>query len=191
MFCPQCGQQQVSNDVRFCSRCGFQLATVTGLLATGGMPRMGHTGNGDAPQRESARRRGVRRGTVMLLIGLVLTPMLAIIIGPERPDGFPTFFVPLSAIFFILGGFLRMLYALIFEEGSVRRGKPDAPFNYVPPPAPPQFNYRHDASALPPVQSVPARGYAPPRHTSDMAAPPSVTESTTQLLDEKPNTNSR
>jgi hypothetical protein len=191
MFCPQCGQQQVSNEVRFCSRCGFQLGGVTGLLATGGNLPVYQTenvgsGSSDAP-RESPRRRGVRQGTTMLLLGLVLTPVLAIIIGPGAPNDFPNLLIPLSAILLIFGGFLRMLYALIFEEGSLKRKKtPETQFNYTPPPMPGQFNYpTHNASALPPGQGIPARGYAPPRRTSDMSAPPSVTESTTQLLDEK------
>jgi len=33
MFCPQCGHRQVSNDMRFCSRCGLPLDLVTDLLA--------------------------------------------------------------------------------------------------------------------------------------------------------------
>ena len=32
MFCPQCGHEQVSNDTRFCSRCGLTLGLVTDLL---------------------------------------------------------------------------------------------------------------------------------------------------------------
>ena len=32
MHCPRCGQQQISNETRFCSRCGFQLGVVSELL---------------------------------------------------------------------------------------------------------------------------------------------------------------
>lgn len=32
MFCPKCSQQQVSDSVRFCSRCGFRLNAVKELL---------------------------------------------------------------------------------------------------------------------------------------------------------------
>ena len=32
MFCPRCSQQQISDNIRFCSRCGFQLNVVKGLL---------------------------------------------------------------------------------------------------------------------------------------------------------------
>lgn len=32
MFCPQCAHEQISNDTRFCSRCGFSLSLVSELL---------------------------------------------------------------------------------------------------------------------------------------------------------------
>lgn len=34
MFCPQCGHEQLSNDTRFCSRCGLTLGLVTDLLGS-------------------------------------------------------------------------------------------------------------------------------------------------------------
>ena len=33
MFCPKCGQEQASESMRFCSRCGFKLGTVEETLA--------------------------------------------------------------------------------------------------------------------------------------------------------------
>ncbi|MCA1600185.1 MAG: zinc ribbon domain-containing protein [Acidobacteria bacterium] len=33
MYCPKCGQEQASESVRFCSRCGFKLNTVEEALA--------------------------------------------------------------------------------------------------------------------------------------------------------------
>lgn len=32
MFCPECGQQHSSPNVRFCTQCGFQLGVVSALL---------------------------------------------------------------------------------------------------------------------------------------------------------------
>ncbi len=31
MFCPQCSQEQISEDTRFCSRCGFLMTGVSQL----------------------------------------------------------------------------------------------------------------------------------------------------------------
>src|SRR5258708_37224499 len=36
MHCPNCGQQQVSNETKFCSRCGLPLGIVSELLIHGG-----------------------------------------------------------------------------------------------------------------------------------------------------------
>ena len=188
MFCPQCGQQQVSPDVRFCSRCGFQLAAVSGLLTSGGIPTQSQSQT--SASRESPRRRGVRQGTLMFLLGLVLTPVMAILTEQGRgPDGdFPEVLIPLTAVIFIFGGFLRMLYALIFEEGPLRR-RPAPHEQTLPgyaPPAQGQLNYMgRDAASLPPAQSMPAQHYAPPRPAAEMA-PPSVTEHTTRLLQDQP-----
>src|SRR5689334_21642871 len=35
MHCPSCGQKQVSNETKFCSRCGMPLGIVSDVLAHG------------------------------------------------------------------------------------------------------------------------------------------------------------
>jgi hypothetical protein len=176
MFCPQCGQQQLSEAVRFCSRCGFQLGAVSGLLASGGVPQAGVVPEG--PQVESPRRKGMRQGGVMLLFGIFLMPMFAILhelIG--SPDK-----LPLIGVLFFMGGLLRLIYALVFEEGAYRRKGLSAPNAY----APGQFGGTYGAGELPPAQGQPAQTYVPPRvNTSEIGYRPSVTESTTRLLDEQ------
>ncbi|MET0753730.1 MAG: zinc ribbon domain-containing protein, partial [Pyrinomonadaceae bacterium] len=39
MFCPKCSQQQISDETRFCSRCGFELNVVKALLASDDAPQ--------------------------------------------------------------------------------------------------------------------------------------------------------
>jgi predicted amidophosphoribosyltransferase len=34
MFCPRCSQEQVSEETKFCSRCGFPLGLVSEILTT-------------------------------------------------------------------------------------------------------------------------------------------------------------
>src|SRR5687768_17180142 len=166
MFCPQCGQQQLSDAVRFCSRCGFQLGGVSGLLASGGVMPAGATPAG--PAGESPRRRGMRQGGVMLLFGIFLMPMFAILhelLG--SPDK-----LPLIGVLFFMGGLLRLIYALIFEDGSYRRKGLNAPNAYAPPG---QFGAgAQGAGELPPAQGVHAQGYVPPRvNTSEIGYRPS------------------
>ena len=75
MFCPQCGHQQVSNEIRFCSRCGLSLGLATDLLPT----------SGNQLKREERELMGVglMMATVLMLInfflvfGLVTLPHLA------------------------------------------------------------------------------------------------------------------
>ncbi len=177
MFCPQCGQQQLSNAVRFCSRCGFQLAGVSGLLSSGGVV-VPSVVTPEGPQVESPRRRGARQGGIMILFGIFLMPMFAILhelLG--TPDK-----LPLIGVLFFMGGLLRLIYALAFEEGSFRRRKGLPVTDAYAPPG--QFGASGwGAGELPPAQSMPAQGYVPPRvNTSEIGYQPSVTESTTRLL---------
>ncbi|MDT5158322.1 MAG: hypothetical protein QOH51_2679 [Acidobacteriota bacterium] len=179
MFCPQCGQQQASDATRFCSRCGFQLESVAGLLVTGGVPLVNVTQGGE-PTLESPRHKGVRLGGKLMLFGIFLGPALVmlheLIRTPEE--------LSLIGAMIFMAGLLRLIYALIFEDGPFRRAKPQ-PQAYTPP-APKQFTTPRQAASLPPQQGVPARGYVAPRSdTAEIMYRPSVTEGTTRLLDEE------
>jgi hypothetical protein len=181
MFCPECGQQQVSNDVRFCSRCGFQLSGVTGLLVTRGALPVGAVPAADVP--DTPRRKGVRQGGKLLLFGIFLLPFFGLL--SEMTRGLlPEEFVIIGAIVF-LAGLLRMIYAALFEDGPYRKQAGMMSSAYVAPPAPP-LGAQSRGAELPPAQSVTAQGYAPPRsNTAEISFRPSVTEHDTQLLDDQ------
>ncbi len=74
MFCPQCGQQQASGIVRFCSRCGFPLDGVIQLLGSGGMVPVYR--EPEEPVPASPRRKGVKQGGMLFLSGAVIVPIL-------------------------------------------------------------------------------------------------------------------
>lgn len=180
MFCPECGQQQVSDEVRFCSRCGFQLAGVTGLLATRGALSAEATMTAPAP--DTPKRQGVRQGGKLMLFGIFMMPCLGLL-GEMTRGLIPEEAVIIGAIVF-LAGLLRMIYAALFEDGPYRKQPMLAP-HYVPPAAPPLAAQPRGAE-LPPAQSVTAQGYATPRtNTAEISFRPSVTEHDTQLLDEQ------
>lgn len=176
MYCPQCGQQQVSDELRFCSRCGFQLGGVTDLLATGGeLPGLN---KGDNKKLRSPRAEGVRQGVLVIFIAMVFVPLSELF----KPYG------EVLPVTLMMAGLMRILYAAIFQEGSVRRKKLDgASSAYVPPSLPRQMNAEGKrGGALPPAQSVPVGGYSARRvETAEIAQPPSVTEHTTKLLDNR------
>jgi hypothetical protein len=187
MFCPQCGQKQISDGVRFCSSCGFQLEVVTQLLVTNGLPHWQPPMPPPAlgPRPPSPRRKGVKQGVTLFGIGILLVPILGILNFPEEIVG-------LAAVICFLGGILRMLYALFFEE-SAAKALPQMPVpGYVPPPAPPNyFGARpQDAAALPPAQPQPTPAYRPRRFdTGELVnPPPSVVDHTTRLLDKQKQT---
>jgi hypothetical protein len=174
MFCPQCGQQQVSDAARFCSRCGFQLAAVSGLLATGGRGAAPEPAFEAVPAPPSPKRKGVQLGGKLMLSGMFLGPALAML---SELIGTPEEMALLGVIVF-LAGLFRLLYALLFEDGPYRR-RPERRPAYGPQFAPPQA-----VSALPPQQAQPAHTYVPPRpDTAELAYRPSVTEGTTRLLE--------
>jgi hypothetical protein len=162
MHCPQCGQQQVSSDIRFCSRCGFALAGVTSLLASGGTAQLSN-------ETESPRKRGVKQGALLLFIAMAITPICAIALEEAGAAIIATMF---------MAGFMRILYAAIFQEGKKKSSLPG--FQHFQ-----QFSPPPQQHALPPVYEPPS--VVPPRvNTAEIVQPPSVTEHTTRLLDNDP-----
>src|SRR6185436_12655186 len=113
MYCPQCGQQQVADTIRFCSRCGFPLEGVSSVVASGGqVPRFVPAGK----QPLSPRSKGVRQGAMMMLSTILIVPLLAII--TTTLNIYPELVVPVAAVTCFVGGLLRLLYALIMEDAT-------------------------------------------------------------------------
>src|SRR4051812_20240128 len=145
MYCPRCGQQQATDSMRFCSRCGFAMEGVMQLLANGGMLPAYQPPAGE--KKMSPRRKGVKQGVLLILIGAILVPILGVMSGfaPGRLENVFEFFAAISALVCFLGGPLRMLFAAIFEEGAPPTYQFSSPPNYVPAPMP-----QSRVSALPP-----------------------------------------
>src|SRR3982074_495010 len=101
MYCPQCGQQQATDSMRFCSRCGFPLEGSMVLLAHGGMIPQYQPAPG--ANQISPRRRGVKQGALLLLLGAVLVPSLGVLYGWTNIELFG-FFCALAAVIFFIGG---------------------------------------------------------------------------------------
>src|SRR5437867_543502 len=108
MYCPQCGQQQVSDITRYCSRCGFLLDGVAAVLSSGGALPTLYVQPGN--KKLSPRSKGIRQGAMLMLSTLLIVPLMAVI--SVFILGHPQVFVPIVAISLFVGGLLRMIYAL-------------------------------------------------------------------------------
>lgn len=174
MHCPQCGKQQISGEARFCKSCGFPLDSVRELLTSGGISSIIETESPKPPQ--SPRRKGVRQGVILLFIMMVLAP-LTMVLGKQGN------FLP---ALFVMAGLMRILYAVIFQEGAPRKNqRPFAALTDVPSSTNDQLGRPIGGTALPPAQSVPVAAFNARRvDTREMVKPASVTEHTTKLLNE-------
>ena len=184
MYCPKCGQSQVSADVRFCSRCGFPLVGVGDLLATGGAhPAQALSGEFSGVKPVSPRRRGVKKGLAILLISILLLPFFGIM---HEAIGTPLEFMMFGALG-ILIALIRIIFAVLFQDAAPRAPQfaPMPPQLYTPPIAsrlhpPAQESLPHAQ------QGAPINDYRQPQvHTAEMMRPPSVTDHTTRLLDKQ------
>lgn len=176
MFCPRCGQQ-AAEEVRFCSRCGLPLDAAVELIEAGGRTEL-ESAQAKANVGLTPRQRGTRKG-LMIIAGGVFFFVLVAILNTIKDDFFP---VLLLAGLIITAGIMRMLYGLLLEEHaptkkSLKHTTADA--------APTLAHEKTRGTELPPARTIHASVYAKPgADTSDMAAPSSITESTTRLLDE-------
>lgn len=183
MFCPICGQRQLSEETRFCSRCGLLLTGVTQLIANGGV--LPQALSPTDPKAMSPRKRGLRQGGMLFMSGILIVPLLGIIlVGILNFEGYA---VGLAALITFLGGILRMIFAFLFESNkpygtTLEENVLNTTQNFL--------GRNKSAGALPPEQSIPTSTYVPPaagnwRDTNDLNAQHSVTENTTKFLDEK------
>lgn len=173
MFCPKCSQQQISDNVRFCSRCGFQLNVVKALL-----------GNDDAALlniEPIASNRPRRKKDMM--IGAVLMGVFALHTAWTTEDlsleGKYTGIVIKCFLLCVLINvmpFIRdYLYSRIIQNGS---SSPNVLPHLVA-----KFKNEAQHSALPSAYSRPAADYFAGRTTTaELVPPPSITEDTTSLL---------
>jgi uncharacterized membrane protein YvbJ len=83
MYCPNCGQQQISDEMRFCSRCGLALSGLAEWLAGIRMPAK--RVDDEQVAAPSPRRKGMRRAAkVMFFSGVLFAIFLVISLVVEH-----------------------------------------------------------------------------------------------------------
>lgn len=179
MFCPQCSQEQISPETKFCSRCGLPLNLISEILINGGtLPQLA-----ELNQKKPFFTR--RNGLVFSLFWfvffvLLLAPLFGIIDVDELGAA--------AAVIGTMGGFLWLLISFFLLPKTVKtsqlRGQDVNNFNQTALGG----NFQ---SALPPPQTQTAQSYHAPANqwkvpeTGELARPNSVTEGTTKLLEKE------
>lgn len=183
MYCPKCSQQQVSEEARFCPRCGFQLGALKALLSED----RDVLASGEAEPRTRltpARKRDILLGATLMLVGSITVALLTISTIAGTP--LQAVIIPLLLVWaalvsaLLLSGHAAREAAGLFSK-STSSSPPQSSADSV---AQVGGGARHQA--LPPAQSTPVSGLGSWRsNTAELAEPSSVTERTTSLLDER------
>jgi uncharacterized protein with PQ loop repeat len=177
MFCPRCSQEQVSDEIKFCSRCGFSLVIVSEVLVNDGFLPQSIEVNKN--KRRLTRKNGLYFSLVwFVFFALMLAPILGIITQEE-----------IIALIWVIVGKMGALILLIISFAFLKK-EPKNAENYNQEILDYGTNnlYGSQRTALPPQQSQPAQNYVSPASswkapdTGKMAQPHSVTEVTTRLL---------
>ena len=183
MYCPQCSQQQVSDEVRFCPRCGFQLDALRLLPADSHIVKA-ETGVGPQSRAANDRKRDALLGATAMLAGAVTVAVLTVSTTAGTP--LQAVIIPLVlvwaaivALLLLSGHAAREVKKLFSKDASAPQTDSSAGLLR-------QLGNAARERALPPVQSAPASAPGSWRmDTADLAQPTSVTDRTTDLLNNK------
>ncbi len=179
MHCPRCGQQQVSEELKFCSRCGLPLGLVSEIIVHGGfLPQLA-----DLSQDKTwlTRKNGVVFSVFWFIFWVpLLTSFFGGVLGVEVMGA-------LCALIGIFGGLMLFIGSLVFLKKTPKHQHisqlNDAAQAYNS-----NLPAGSNRTALPPPSYQPVDSYMPPAgswkapNTDDLVQPGSVTDATTKLL---------
>lgn len=177
MHCPKCGNQQTSEEISFCTKCGLAMDDVKELL----VPERREVKVKNKNKIDKANRQGL----AMMLSGFVLITILAIL---REFLPIPKIYMIITALVFCIGGVIRMSLPYLFSGNDLTQKKDDSLKDYS------------ETGKLSGEQfsdkSLPEAEYHPPIKvgannfdTNELVSPSSVTENTTRKLEKKFNEN--
>ena len=179
MYCPRCGEEQVSGNLRFCNKCGLPMMVTSEVVANGGT----------LPQLEELSKKSTwftrRNGVFFSVIWFIIfVPFGASFWGVLEVEELAA----MSAVFGVFSSIILLLFSLFFlgsgktkaADGMSIQNQQGLPQNLA--------GNESVQGALPPQQTRPAEDYVSPAagswkapETGELAVP-SVTENTTKLL---------
>jgi hypothetical protein len=162
MFCPNCAFETVSNETKFCSKCGFTLKAVRNILEN----------NGENQTEISQFQKGVRFSVKLLLAALILLPVFQILGGFFTPDDKLVESSPSSSWFDLLGnaiiialtfaGCARIFYAFVFERSTKSNDFVTHSIKEI---------FNQEKNALPPSTATPASDFSKWKTTDELFEP--------------------
>ena len=114
MYCPKCGHQAVSNNVRFCPGCGFRLDCVAELIANNGVFAADNE-KPPKPRRSMLKRGALLGATLMFIPLLIILPDVRN--SPWGERWARVYFFTWAALMTLIGvsGYLKRLITIIFS----------------------------------------------------------------------------
>lgn len=165
MFCPKCSQTIPDNGTHFCSKCGFSTKNVGDFLDKDG--KISEESN------ISARQKGIRQGTKLILLSLILFPAFVFLNAMFPPNDVlvesspsNTWFEQISwAILWttFLAGVARIAFAFAFAQKS---SVSEVDFEETK-----QINAAKINNALPPMQDTPISNFGKWKITDELLEP--------------------
>jgi len=168
MFCPKCGHQQVIDEIRFCSKCGFALSIVSEAIQNEGAA----DGNPSQSIRDIKRSAIIGFGLVTLSAIFLLATL---IIGTPEPS----FIVQMNLLVAVLVYLLALGYVL-YKFLPIRKAAPQESLRQANIEHAPTTRRLLNDQAL--TDSAAAEDFINRPRPSQMVEA-SVTEDTTTLLD--------
>lgn len=173
MFCPKCSQQQISDETRFCSRCGFELNVVKALLASDDAPQTGEIQKSD----RSLRKRDMTVGAGVMFFFALIAAAITVDMPPSHSSRIVLLFAAWLILTLLINIKPIIQYFLRAETAAPATDDFSVSKTFS------KFASR-DKNALPEARSTPAADLIMPNlNTAEMIQPPSVTENTTNLLE--------
>jgi zinc-ribbon domain len=173
MFCPRCGAQNIE-DAKFCRGCGADIGLVPQAM-TGELPTKRAVGYDAAGQPYDETGHRIRKQKEPPRLDKAITNIFM---------GVGFLFVAFSVMRFAPGG--RMWWYWMLIPAFTMLGGGVAEYVRVKQSKGEEIKLPGMGSR-PSIQAPPARVSAlPPRNTSELVQPPSVTENTTRHLDQSP-----
>ena len=182
MFCPKCSRRQIAENVRFCSGCGFQLNVVKALLGVDG----GEESSSKSPEfavaaLRSHRKRDMTIGAVLMMFFALHSAWTTEDLSLEREYTSLIVKCLILCVLIKTAPFISDFFSGILSAREDGSSSPKMLARLAA-----KFKNKDQNSALPTdaFDSRPAVDYFSGRQKNGefIAAPPSVTEDTTNLL---------